>query len=182
MDFVYGLLFWGGIILIAKKLTDMRKYQRNQTPECTYTPSQHQAEEDKEISFEYKRAYQAKWMFTYNEKAAYKVIKRIADENGLIVFAKVRLLDIIEPIKNHPQYKTYFYKIQAKHVDFVLCNNKLVAKYIIEIDDRSHNNADRKARDSFVDTILEATGYKVIRSIGYEEETLRNSITQKIYS
>lgn len=107
-------------------------------------------------------AYQKSWLFTYNEKDAYNKLKPIAQELGYTVFAKVRLLDLLEPSKGNPKYKTYFYKIQSKHVDFVLCDEKLVARYIIELDDSSHNAESRKKRDEFVDKVVTSVGYKII--------------------
>lgn len=121
-------------------------------------------EETNEIELNISGAYQKRWMFTYNEKGAYHKLKSIADELGYIVFAKVRLLDIVEPRKGIEKYKTYFYKIQAKHVDFVLCDQKLVARYIIELDDSSHDTQARKERDEFVDQVLESVGYKIIHT------------------
>lgn len=109
-----------------------------------------------------KGAYQKSWLFTYNEKDAYQKLLPIANELGYTVFAKVRLLDLLEPVKGNPKYKTYFYKVQAKHVDFVLCDQKLVARYIIELDDSSHNAEDRKQRDAFVDEVVTSVGYKII--------------------
>lgn len=109
-------------------------------------------------------AYQKKWLFSYNEKDAYNKLKPIADELGLTVFSKVRLLDLLEPVSGNPKYKTYFYKVQAKHVDFVLCDQKLVAKFIIELDDSSHDRSDRKKRDSFVDEVITSVGYKIIHT------------------
>lgn len=107
-------------------------------------------------------AYQKSWLFTYNEKDAYNKLLPIAQELGYTVFAKVRLLDLMEPAKGNPKYKTYFYKIQAKHVDFVLCDEKLVARYIIELDDNSHDSESRKKRDEFVDKAVTSVGYKII--------------------
>lgn len=107
-------------------------------------------------------AYQKAWLFSYNEKDAYTKLKPIAEEMGYTVFAKVRLLDLLEPVKGTKKYKTYFYKIQAKHVDFVLCDTKLVARYIIELDDNSHNTEKQKERDNFVDEVVQSVGYKII--------------------
>ena len=115
-------------------------------------------------------AYQRSWLFTYNEKDAYTKLLPIAKELGYTVFAKVRLLDLVEPMKGNPKYKTYFYKIQAKHVDFVLCDEKLVARYIIELDDNSHDAKDRKERDEFVDQVLTSVGYKIIHTRNITED------------
>lgn len=119
-----------------------------------------------------KKAYQKKWMFSYNEKDAYYKLKEITGKHGYTVFAKVRLLDLVEPIKENPKYKTFLWKIQAKHVDFVLCDSKLVARAIIELDDNSHDQADRKERDKFVDTVLESCGYKVLHTRNITEEEI----------
>lgn len=116
-------------------------------------------------------AYQRKWILTYNEKDAYKKIKEITDKYGYTLFAKVRLFDLVEPVKGNPKYKTNLYKIQAKHVDFVICDEKLVARYVIELDDNSHNSEKRRQRDEFVNAVLTNTGYKVlhVRAIKNEE-------------
>ena len=122
-----------------------------------------------------KGAYQRRWMFTYNEKTAYNNLKPIAEELGYTVFAKVRLLDLLEPVKGTPKYKTYFYKIQAKHVDFVLCDSKLVARYIIELDDDSHQRHDRQQRDKLVDEVVESVGYKIIH-VPYITDDLKQQL------
>ena len=107
-----------------------------------------------------------------NEKAFYRQLKQFCRKKDMTVFTKVRLLDLLEPVKNQPKYKTYFYKVQAKHADFVLCDTKLVARYIIELDDSSHNTPDRVERDKFVDTVLQAVGYKVLRLKAFDESKI----------
>lgn len=120
-----------------------------------------------------KRAYTPKWLFSYNEKDAYYKINKIAQKNNLKVFAKVRLLDLVTPVKNHQKFKTNLWKVQAKHVDFVLTTESLVAKYIIELDDTSHDSQDRKERDKFVDLVLTTCGYKVLHTRGIKEEEIQ---------
>lgn len=115
-------------------------------------------------------AYRSKWLLSYNEKDAFKKIKAVTDELGCHTFSKVRLLDLLEPVKGDPKYKTYFYKVQAKHVDFVLLDEKLVARCIVELDDSSHDAADRKERDDFVDEVLRSVGYQVIRTRAVTEK------------
>ena len=115
-------------------------------------------------------AYQKRWMFTFNEKDAYSKLQPIAKELGYTVFAKVRVLDLIEPVEGNPKYKTFFYKIQAKHVDFVLCDQKLVARYVIELDDSSHEKQQRKQRDEFLNQALTSAGHKVIHVKAITEE------------
>jgi len=120
--------------------------------------------------------YQSKWLFSYNEKNAYRKLKEIADKYNYTVFAKVRMLDLVEPRKG--LHKGYFYKIQAKHVDFVLCSESLVAKYVIELDDASHDTEERKARDTTIDTILTQTGYKVLHTREITEEEIAKLLSK----
>ena len=115
-------------------------------------------------------AYKKRWMFSFNEKDAYNKLLPIAQELGYTVFAKVRVLDLIEPVEGNPKYKTFFYKIQAKHVDFVLCDQKLVARYVIELDDSSHEKQQRKQRDEFLNQALTSAGYKIIHVKAITEE------------
>lgn len=126
-------------------------------------------------------SYKQKWMFTYNEKSAYRKIKEITDKYGLEVFSKVRLLDLVEPVSGNPKYKTYLYKIQAKHVDFVICDKKLVARYVIELDDKSHDTEEKQERDKFVDEVLKSTGYKVLRIREKDLEDLEQIIKAKLF-
>lgn len=128
------------------------------------------ASNDSKKELPIKGAYQKSWLFSYNEKDAYNKLVPIARELGYTVFTKVRLLDLLEPVKGNPKYKTYFYKVQSKHVDFVLCDEKLVARYIIELDDSSHDRSDRKERDNFVDEVVESVGYKIIHTRAITEE------------
>ena len=114
-------------------------------------------------------AYQKKWLLTYNEKDAFKKIKAVTDEIRCYTFSKVRLLDLLEPVKGNTKYKTYFYKVQAKHVDFVLCDDQLRAKFVIELDDSTHDRPDRIERDRFVDSVLTSAGYKVLHTRTVDE-------------
>lgn len=151
MDFILLVI----IIVLAAYLIYQKKLNKTDKKEVE--------EKEEKNPLPVNGAYQKSWLFSYNEKDAYQKLLPIAQELGYTVFAKVRLLDLLEPVKGNPKYKTYFYKVQAKHVDFVLCDQKLVARYIIELDDNSHNAADRKQRDNFVDEVITSVGYKIIR-------------------
>ena len=149
MDFILIIII---VLLVAWISREKLQKRRSDTP----------SKKDSNKALPIKGAYQKSWLFSYNEKDAYNKLLPIAQELGYSVFAKVRLLDLLEPVKGNPKYKTYFYKVQSKHVDFVLCDQKLVARYIIELDDSSHDRSDRKERDNFVDEVVESVGYKII--------------------
>ena len=128
--------------------------------------------EGQDTSIDFSTAYQAKYLLTKNEWSQYKQLKKIADIKGYVICPKVRLFDIIEPKKGHEKYKTLMYKIQSKHVDFVICDKDLRIKAVIELDDSSHEKADRKERDAFVDLILRSVGYRVMHTRYVTEDLL----------
>jgi hypothetical protein len=62
------------------------------------------------------------------------------------------------------EYRVYTNKIDRKHVDFVLCNPETLRPLAgIELDDKSHERADRRQRDSFVEGVFEAAGLAFAR-------------------
>ena len=123
-------------------------------------------------SVDYSQAYQAKYLLTKNEWYEYKKLQQYAENKGWIVCPKVRVLDLIEPRKGQKNYLALINKVQSKHVDFVLCDKDLHIKAILELDDNSHDKADRQERDEFLNTILQSVGYKVIHTRGITEDTL----------
>lgn len=155
-----------GVVALFRAL-GRNSYHTPKDRQNTYTRDDYAVQEEAQRSqaelLPLTGAYQKSWMFSYNEKDAYYKLSSIAKDLGYIVFAKVRLLDLLTPVRNNAKYKTYFYKVQAKHVDFVLCDQNLVARCIVELDDGSHDSIDRAERDSFVDAVLTSVGYKVIR-------------------
>lgn len=128
--------------------------------------------ENKNNDLNYRNAYQSRKLFTINEWQNYKKLREIASIKRYVICPKVRLLDIIEPRKGISNYMTYFGKIKSKHVDFVICDQDMYIKAIIELDDSSHDRPDRKERDEFVDLILRSVGYKVIHTKYVTEDIL----------
>ena len=126
-------------------------------------------------NIDYTTMYKPQWLFSYAEKDAFRAINAACATLGYTALAKVRLFDLVEP-QSGKHYKTLRYKIQAKHVDFVICNEKLVARVIVELDDNSHNTQERKTRDTFVDSVLTNCGYKVLRYRSIDKNTLANDI------
>lgn len=112
----------------------------------------------------YVSSYQPRYLLTINEKQQFRKLKAWAATHDAIVFTKVRVLDLIEPRKGIENYKSLFYKIQAKHVDFVICDQEIRVRCIIELDDNSHNNQKREERDNFLREALSGAGYKVLHT------------------
>ena len=112
--------------------------------------------------------YSKKQLLTNHEKYYYNALIGYANKYNFHLLAKVRLADLIEADERNYSNKQFaFYKIQAKHIDFALCDkSNLEPVLIIEIDDNTHNDAERIKRDNFVDEVLNKTGYKIVHLKG----------------
>ncbi|MCA9123943.1 MAG: DUF2726 domain-containing protein [Planctomycetaceae bacterium] len=83
---------------------------------------------------------------------------------GVAIFSKVRLADLVFVRKEAEGNKTHFNRIQAKHIDFVICDIATSAVQLaIELDDKSHSRDDRKRRDAFVDDLLKHVHIPLLR-------------------
>ena len=100
------------------------------------------------------------------------------------VFGKVRIADIINVRKGltRADYSGAFSKIRAKHVDFVLINPLTTAPVlVIELDDSSHDEYDRKVRDAFVDEAMYQANIPILHvplRKRYMEQNLRAQIVE----
>ncbi|MBE6798024.1 MAG: DUF2726 domain-containing protein [Ruminococcaceae bacterium] len=112
--------------------------------------------------------YSKKQLLTNHEKYYYNALIGYANKYNFHLLAKVRLADLVEADeRNYSKKQFAFYKIQAKHIDFALCDkSNLEPVLIIEIDDNTHNDAERIKRDNFVDEVLNKTGYKIVHLKG----------------
>lgn len=129
---------------------------------------------------DYSNAYQKRLLLTKNEWKNYMVLKPVLEGEGLRICPKVRLLDLVEPKKgtDSKQRQALLNKVQSKHVDFVICDEKLNVRLILELDDSSHDTEDRQQRDSFVDSVLTGAGYKIlhVRSCEAELEHIQKAL------
>jgi very-short-patch-repair endonuclease len=105
---------------------------------------------------------------------------------GMLLFAQVRLANLVE-VQSWARYdKTHWYKIQAKCVDFVLCEPcTFIPRLVIELDDSSHKRADRRERDAFVDAVLAAASLPIMHvrwQRRYDPRVLAQQIAVKLSS
>lgn len=158
-----------------KKAIENDEWPENyQETEYKYQETSYQEKDQRDWT----QCYQRTHLLTKNEYQEYKKLKYYADQSNLIICPKVRLLDIIIP-KEGRNNLAALGKINSKHVDFVICDNKLYIKGIVELDDNSHKQPDRIERDRFVDTILTSVGYKVIHTYSVTEDTLSYFVEKK---
>jgi len=101
--------------------------------------------------------YLRKSLFTPAERSFLGVLETL-DLGGLGIASKVRLADIFGVVQkgmSRAERRSAQNRIIAKHVDFLLIQKSDGKPVLgIELDDKSHEEEDRAARDAFVDTVF----------------------------
>jgi hypothetical protein len=108
--------------------------------------------------------YQKKWyLLSPAELDFYQVLRQTVGDDYLI-FAKVRLLDLLWLPDNMQNRILYIRRVASKHVDFMLCDPQTVAPaLVIELDDASHQLPERQERDIFLNEVLRVAGIPLLR-------------------
>jgi len=100
------------------------------------------------------------------------------------IFAQVRLANLVQVKQWARRDKSHWWRIQAKCVDFVLIDSATFSpRLVVELDDASHNRADRQARDAFVDDVLAAAGIPILHvrwQRRYDTRTLAEQIAGRL--
>lgn len=120
-------------------------------------------------------------LFTKAELKFLAALEEAVDEDYAI-YGQVRLCDVIEVRKgmDRKSWGQAFAKIRAKHLDFVICDlddHSIVCA--IELDDSTHERADRRKRDYFLNRAMAAAGVPLHRfptSSSYDPEEIREAI------
>lgn len=118
-----------------------------------------------------------KSLITESESAFYEAIKSSLPE-GHLVFPQINLASFIDRTDN-PRYRNELFR----NVDFLITDDKYCPKIVIEINDQSHLDRDRRARDEKVANICEEAGIPIIKlwtSYGVNKEYIQNKINEKM--
>lgn len=113
----------------------------------------------------------------------YRVLQT-AVSDWAIIFTKVSLGDLFfAQAGDRAKNQAYRNKIDRKHVDFLLCDPQTIRPILgIELDDKSHQQADRQARDHFVNKVFAAAklplAHVPVRR-GYSPTKLNQYLQQK---
>jgi hypothetical protein len=118
------------------------------------------------------------------EQNFYLVLKTAATDWAAIC-PKVSLGDLFYAKSSDPaEYRVYTNKIDRKHVDFLLCDPRTARPILgIELDDRSHQRADRQERDQFVEGVFAAAKLPLVRipvQRGYSVADLTALLREKV--
>jgi hypothetical protein len=123
-------------------------------------------------------------LLTDAERSFYQMLLQ-ATPSSLVVFPQVRLANLVHTTERRPKQRQYdFYRIQAKCVDFVLCDVATTApRLVVELDDASHQQRHRQERDAFVDAVLATVGIPILHvpwQRAYDPVQLGRQVCEKL--
>lgn len=122
-------------------------------------------------------------LVTRSELKFFRALQKAALEE-FEIFAMVRIADVLVVAEQAPKRRSWLNRILAKHVDFVLCDpQSLQPRLAIELDDPSHERADRRERDEFVDRAFESAGLPLLRiptAASYDPKALRELLVTRL--
>lgn len=102
-------------------------------------------------------------LMTQSEQKFYRVLQEVVEDRWTI-FAMVRIADLIKVRSGTPKHLSWHNRISCKHIDFVLCDNEKLSPLVgIELDDASHQRADRQERDRFVNQAFKDAAFPLLR-------------------
>lgn len=106
----------------------------------------------------------AERLLTPTEAIAFRQLHQRIKGHGYIC-PKVRIADLIsvDAKGDRSAFRSAFQKISQKHVDFAVMTLSGEILFAVEIDDKSHERNDRKARDLFVDAVFAEAGIALVR-------------------
>ncbi|MCI8554062.1 MAG: DUF2726 domain-containing protein [Clostridiales bacterium] len=107
-------------------------------------------------SFDGEYPYEPRALLTEREAQFYQALRPVAARYTLHLLSKVRVADFIGVCAGleKADYRRFFSKIQAKHVDFILSDpDTLEPVLLIEVDDSTHDTVSRQERDDFLDSV-----------------------------
>jgi len=102
-------------------------------------------------------------LMTRTETEFFVKLERAVNER-YYVFPQVHLSSLLDHHVKGQEWKYAFSHINGKSVDYVLCDKKtLRPTYAIELDDHTHDKADRRTRDAEVERIFEEAELPLVR-------------------
>src|SRR5215469_3920464 len=123
-------------------------------------------------------------LLTPAEKLFYEQLDLVID-GRLQILCKVRLADLIEVESRQPEERNrVFRRIASKHIDFVLAEpGSLAPMLAIELDDSSHERADRRERDEYLEELFQTVKFPLLRikaSATYNRRALVDALEQAL--
>lgn len=116
-------------------------------------------------------------LISHNEQLFYDAIKEVIPD-GYFVFPQINLASFIDRTDDARFHNELF-----RNVDFLITNEKYQPHIVIEINDQTHLNSDRKERDEKIQKICEEAGIPIIKfwtSYGINKDYIKAQIEKQL--
>lgn len=116
----------------------------------------------REVVAEKQREYKKKAVvMNDSEMALFQALVSGLPDN-YFVFPKMRIADMVDVVDGNGYYQRRN-QILPKHVDFLICNDRMVPLMAIELDGSSHSKPSRIERDQLVDEVFKDAELRLSR-------------------
>lgn len=105
--------------------------------------------------------YQARRIMTDREQVLYHRLREALPD--CLIFTQVQLSQVISVKYRTKNPQAWLNKVSQKSLDFVVCQPDSSVLAVIELDDKSHNNAKQASRDADKSKALKDAGVRLIR-------------------
>lgn len=105
--------------------------------------------------------WKGKFCFSAAKRSFYQLLRHISPEH--IVFAKVRLCDVLSASRRINSGQANDPRTQSKQLDFLICDATLAPVLAVELDCSSEVRVNNKTRDQFVNSALAAAAIPIVR-------------------
>jgi len=123
------------------------------------------------------------FLMTRGEHQFFDILEEVVG-NKYYLFPQIHLSTILDHKAKGQSWMGAFMHINQKSVDYVICDKNYIKPLLaIELDDKSHERADRQERDVEVERILNGAGLPLLRvpeRDSYDKVKLSQEIDQKI--
>jgi len=154
---VLGLVLVAGLVLKAAK----GLIERRRDPAASASIARAHHDDESVVTL----PYVAKPLLTAAEFSFLRALEAAIDGRAR-VFAQVGLGGVIATERGltNSERTSAWNRIQSKSFDFVLCHPETLAPLAaVELDDRSHERAERRRRDTLVEDVCRAVGLPLVR-------------------
>jgi len=109
----------------------------------------------------------SKRTFLFDSNTEFQLFKILNElfGNTFYIFPQIHYSHLVE-VKNPIRYGKYDHqrsRIDKKSADFVLCDKQqVIPRLVIELDGNSHNRADRRTRDIFIDELMKDVNMPIV--------------------
>ena len=163
---------------IKKEQGEIIKCPKCETWHLASSPCEYNKTIVKSMIIENHYLYDAKKVLISNSEQSYYSVILSALPSGYHAFPQVNLASFIVKNDDSPFHNELF-----RNVDFLVTDAKYQPLFIIEINDQTHLNADRKERDEKVKRICEEAGIPIVRfwtSYGLNSDYIRQKIDETL--